>query len=116
MLPVPVPPRISEFTFTKCCWLCLPALILGAWVRISYLAALPEAMYTGDSNSYFETAVAAWLDGELEVSPKRRWLYPLLLIVAPALPGNSLQVVAVVQHVVGLAVILAAGWITGHAT
>ena len=105
----------APFSFRRCLWLCLPALILGAVLRISLLTAIPEAFYGSDSNSYFETARDLYLKGDFRLPPKRRYLYPLLLIAAPVVPFcNTAQVVAAVQHTAGLAMILGIGWIAGH--
>ena len=105
----------GTFSFRRCLWLCLPALILGAVLRIALLSAIPEALYGSDSNSYFETASDLYLKGDFDLPAKRRYIYPLLLVAAPLVPFcNSLQIVAVVQHAAGLAMLVGIGWITGH--
>jgi len=104
-----------HFTLRRCFWLCLPALIIGAILRISFLAAVPEGFYGSDSNSYFATAHAIYIDHRFEMPAKRRYIYPLLLTVAPPVPFcNTVQVVAAVQHLTGLFIIFGIGWITGH--
>lgn len=101
----------------RCLFLCLPALILGAILRISFLAALPEGYYGPDSNSYFDTTSALWLKHKWDFGPKRRWVYPLLLIPTPILPGRNVATIVFVQHAVGLLVtVLGMGWITLHLT
>ena len=103
------------FSFQRCLWLCLPALILGAVLRISLLTAIPEAFFGSDSASYSKTAGDLLLKGHFNLPAKRRYVYPLLLIAAPAVPFcNTPQLVAAVQHSAGLAMILGIGWITGH--
>ena len=105
----------APFSFRRCLWLCLPALIVGAVLRISLLTAIPEAFYGSDSNSYFETARDVYLKGDLRMPPKRRYLYPVLLIAAPIVPFcTTPQIVALVQHAAGLAMLLGIGWIVGH--
>ena len=105
----------GPFSFRRCLWLCLPALILGAVVRLSLLAAIPESFYGQDSGSYFDTAHELYTKGRVEMPPKRRYIYPLLLVAAPAVPFcNTLHVVAAVQHAAGLAMLLGIGWVTGH--
>lgn len=105
----------GTFSFRRGLWLCLPALLLGAVLRLSLLTAIPEVFYGSDSPSYFETAEDLYLAGELNLPAKRRYLYPVLLTAAPAVPFcNAPQVVAAVQHTAGLAMILGIGWITGH--
>jgi hypothetical protein len=96
--------------------LCLPALILGAILRISLLMALPEGYYGPDSNSYFDTTSSLWLHGKWDLGPKRRWVYPLLLIPTPALPGRTVVAIAIIQHAVGLLTVLGIGWIVLHLT
>jgi hypothetical protein len=112
-IPSGIPPRSA---WRQCLWLCLPALLIGAALRISVLMAIPEGYYGADSNSYFETASQLWNEGHLEVKSKRRWIYPLLLIPAPLLPGSTAQVIAVCQHAIGLATIIGIGWIVLHLT
>jgi len=97
--------------------LCLPALVLGAILRISFLAALPEGYYGPDSNSYFDTTSSLWLHGKWDLGPKRRWVYPLLLLPTPVLPGRNIAAIAVIQHTVGLLItVLGIGWIVLHLT
>jgi hypothetical protein len=110
------PPQPVRFTFRECLLLCLPALVFAISVRVMFIASIPEAYYGPDSNSYFETALGFWTKGKIKMNEKRRGLYPLLLIVAPKLPGNTSQVVSVVQHAAGVAVVLAIGWVAGHLT
>ena len=105
----------GAFSFRRCLWLCLPALVVGAALRISLLAAIPEGFYGSDSPSYSRTAENLYLKGHVDFPPKRRYLYPLLLIAAPVVPFcNTVQAVAAVQHAAGLMMILGIGWITGH--
>ena len=104
-----------HLTLRRCFWLCLPALILGAILRFSYLAAVPEVFYGSDSNSYFVTAREAYTRHHFDLPAKRRFVYPLLLLLAPPVPFcTTAQVVAVVQHLAGLAMIFGVGWIAGH--
>ncbi|MEI9893966.1 MAG: hypothetical protein WDN28_08765 [Chthoniobacter sp.] len=101
----------------RCVLLCLPALVLGAILRLSLLTALPEGYYGPDSNSYFGTAASLWLKHKWDLGPKRRWVYPLLLLPTPILPGRNIATIVVVQHTVGLlATVLGMGWITLNLT
>ncbi len=77
---------------------------------------LPEGYYGPDSNSYFDTASSLWLHGKWDMGPKRRWVYPILLIAAPAIPGRTVITVAVVQHTLGLLTVLGVGWIVYQLT
>lgn len=114
-MPEPSAPEPLRFStqWRRLVLLCLPALILGAILRLSLLTALPEGYYGPDSNSYFDTTSALWLRHEWDMGPKRRWIYPLLLTVTPILPGRNVATIAVIQHTVGLLVtVLGIGWIT----
>ena len=105
----------GAFSFRQCFCLCLPALIVGAILRLSLLAAIPEVFYGSDSPSYSTTAENVYLKGHFRLPPKRRYLYPLLLIAAPVVPFcNTIQLVAAVQHTAGLVMILGIGWVAGH--
>ena len=106
----------EPFTLRRCLLLCAPALLLGLWLRVLILHATPEAMLTADTNSYWDCVSRLWNDGKFSIPEKRRWLYPLLLMPAPALPGNTPQAVALAQHSAGLLAIFGVGWIAGNLT
>lgn len=106
----------TTLTFRRCLLLCLPALIIGAALRISMLAALPEGFYGPDSNSYFSTAKRLWNEHKWSVGEKRRWAYPVFLAALPPLPSTPSRIVPVVQHAAGLASLIGIGWIVGHVT
>ena len=106
----------ERFTFRRCLLLCAPAMLLGLWLRVLVLHATPEAMYTPDTNSYWDCVSHLWNDGKFSIPEKRRWLYPLLLMPAPALPGNTPQAVALAQHALGWIAIVGVGWIAGQLT
>jgi hypothetical protein len=101
----------SRPAWLRCLWLCLPALVLGAAMRLSVMVALPEAYYGSDSNSYFQTTAKLWSDGDFELGAKRRWIYPLVLVPTPALPGRTLQWIAAAQHALGLLTVFGIGWV-----
>jgi hypothetical protein len=107
----------SFSAWRRCVLLCIPALILGAILRLSLISAVPEGYYGPDSNSYFDTTSALWLRHKWEMGPKRRWVYPLLLIPTPILPGRNVATISTIQHGIGLLVtVLGMGWITYHLT
>ena len=106
----------ESFTLKRCLLFCAPALLLGLWLRAQALIATPEAMLTADTNSYWDSVARLWNDGKFDIPEKRRWLYPLLLMAAPALPGNTPQAVALAQHALGLLAIIGVGWIAGQLT
>ena len=106
----------EPFTLKRCLLLCAPALLLGLWLRAQILIATPEAMLVADTNSYWDSVSRLWNDGKFDIPEKRRWLYPLALMAAPALPGHTPQAVALVQHALGLLAIVGVGWIAGQLT
>lgn len=115
MTALPTEIQRPHLTLRRCFWLCLPALIIGAVLRISLLLAVPESFYGSDSNSYFATAHSVYVDHGFSMPAKRRYVYPLLLVAAPPVPFcNTVQIVAIVQHLAGMGIIFGIGWITGH--
>lgn len=101
------PPGIREFL-----WLCLPALMVGLLLRLYFLSVTPEAYFGADSRSYFHFSHELFTDGDLDLSPKRRWFYPIVLALLTPLPIASWYLVPIVQHLLGLITIVGIGWIT----
>ena len=62
------------------------------------------------------TASKLLTDGDFDINPKRSFLYPSLLVFAPLLPGSVAVGVAVIQHILGLAIIVGIGWIVAQMT
>jgi len=62
----------GRFGWKQCFWLCLPALLVGAALRIWLLAVIPEGSYSADSPSYFETTVKLAEKHDLSVGLERR--------------------------------------------
>lgn len=104
------------FTLRWCLWLCLPALIIGAVIRLCFLVAVPEALNGADTRSYTQTSDNLWLRHSFHVGGKRRWLYPILMIPLPALPLSPARSIPILQHVLGLATVFGIGWIVGNLT
>jgi hypothetical protein len=96
--------------------LCVPALVIGLVLRASFMHTTPEIFYGADSNSYFEAAWRMWSQGDLVLNAKRRFLYPILLIFMPLLPNSTAVDVAVVQHLLGLVIIVGIGWVVAQMT
>ena len=105
-----------NISFWRVLLLCIPALILGAALRASFLAVTPEVYYQTDTYSYFITASKLLTEGDFHINPKRSFLYPILLVFAPLLPGSVAVGVAVIQHILGLAIIVGIGWIVAQMT
>ena len=70
-----------NISFWRVLLLCIPALILGAALRASFLAVTPEVYYQTDTYSYFMTASKLLTEGDFKVNPKRSFLYPILLVL-----------------------------------
>jgi hypothetical protein len=109
-------PPGPKFGWRECLTLCLPALVLGAILRIWFLAAIPEGFYGADSPSYFQAVDRLWNEHRLSFSDRRRWLYPILLCPLPALPFSPARVVPLAQHLLGLVTLFGIGWIVGNMT
>jgi hypothetical protein len=106
----------TQFTFRKCVWLCVPALVVGAILRIWFLMAIPEGSYSADSSSFFEPTRRLIVKHRWDVSEKRRWLYPVLLLPTAFMPSSPVRIVPIAQHLMGLVTILGVGWVVGNLT
>lgn len=111
-------PANPAFGLRRCFMLCLPALLIGALLRIWFLAAIPEAYYGSDSPSYFEATAKLWSrnHGRTLFTEKRRWLYPMLLMPLPLLPVSPARTIPIFQALLGLGTVFGVGWITGNVT
>ena len=87
-------------------WLCLPALVISLFVRAHFLWVTPQGYFGSDSRSYFHFSHELFIDGEFDLSPKRRWFYPIVLILLTPLPIASWYLVPILQHLLGLATIV----------
>lgn len=115
--PPPQESAPATLKFRRLLWWCLPALIIGFIVRVGFITAVPEAYFGSDSPSYFQTADKLWKHRHhFVLREKRRWVYPLLCTPLPALPWSPAISVSIVQHLLGLGIILGVGWIVAHYT
>jgi hypothetical protein len=107
----------APFGFKQYLKWCLPALILGALLRLGLMAAAPEAYFGSDSASYFQATDKLWKHGHHFVfKEKRRWIYPMLCLPLPILPWSPAKSIALLQHLLGLGIIAGVGWIVAHLT
>jgi hypothetical protein len=83
------------------CW-AIPALIIGAVLRILFMAYLPYAFWGADSRSFYSFAHKLFYSGSLSLGDKRRYLYPILMVPITLLPGAPLRWLAFFQHTFGL--------------
>ena len=87
------------FTFRRCLLFCLPALLLGGWLRVEMLDGWRGGLYFGpDSGSYWESAFRFAQGGGFDVSAKRPWLYPVIVWLASHGPVSPAFSVALVQQ------------------
>ncbi|MHA3774050.1 hypothetical protein ACXR0O_21185 [Verrucomicrobiota bacterium sgz303538] len=84
----------------------IPAIALGALLRILFLSYSPYAYWGSDSNSYFGFAERLLSAGKISLYDKRRYVYPLLLFPISALPGATLKWLVWFQHTLGLATLV----------
>ncbi len=90
----------------------VPAILFGAALRILLLSYSPFAYWGSDSASHYYTAERFLLDGDVVLQPKRRYVYPLLMIPLGALPGAPLRWVALFQHASGILSLLPLAYAT----
>lgn len=87
------------FTFRRCLLLCLPALLIGGWLRIEMLNGWRGGFYFGpDSGSYWEGAFRFAHGGHFSSGGKRPWLYPVIVWLASHGPVSAAFSVALVQQ------------------
>lgn len=83
--------------------LCLPALLLGGLVRGTMLAGWGDGFYFGpDSEGYWQAVYGIFNGGSFDVSPKRPWGYPVLMLLAQFGPLSPGFTGALLQHGIGL--------------
>ena len=91
----------DNFTFRRCLLLCVPALLIGGWLRVEMLNGWRGGFYFGpDSGSYWENAFRFAHGGHLLVTGKRPWMYPLIVWLASHGPVSAAFGVAFVQQFV----------------
>lgn len=92
-------------------WWSAPAVLVGLVARAILMGYSPFAHWTQDSFSFINFSQRLFLDFAWDLEDKRRWTYPIALAFAWILPGGCLRWVAVGQHALGLAGVIAMGWI-----
>ncbi len=80
----------------------IPAILLGAALRILLLSYMPYAYWGSDSRSYFSFAHRLLSEGDVSLDEKRRFIYPIFMLPIAALPGETLRWLAWIQHGIGL--------------
>lgn len=98
---------LQRFAQTRpCLWQALlwsiPALLAGFVFRTIIFYHNPYAYWSQDSASYLEFARELLEKGKFDLDPKRRWVYPIFLLLPHALPGSTLKWVSALQHLIVL--------------
>ena len=90
---------MPTFTFRRCLLLCLPALLVGGWLRVEMLDGWRGGFYFGpDSGSYWESAFRFAQGGHFSFGGKRPWGYPVVVWLASHGPVSPAFSVALVQQ------------------
>lgn len=91
-------------------WLCLPALLVGAAIRIHFCAEAPYGYFLSDTRNFIDGA-RNFLKSPLGVfgGGARTFLAPILYSVPVGLDVPLLRVVPWGQHAIGLGMIVASG-------
>jgi hypothetical protein len=92
---------------------CLPALVIGFVLRAVLVWHMPYAFYHPDSEQVFDTPRLLAL-GSFGIHEKKTPLGPLLYSIPSLLRIPPLPVIAIVQHVLGLAMVLMIGALVAH--
>ena len=88
---------------------CLPALIVGALLRIALTVEMPYGYVQYDTSDYVTTTRAAITEHVLHIHPKRSFLTPVLFSLPFVLPVPALLIIPAAQHLMGLVAILLTG-------
>jgi hypothetical protein len=80
----------------------VPAIIVGAVLRLLLLSYVPYAYWGSDSKSYYSFVHQLLEQGVVNLDEKRRYLYPFFLLPVSLLPGEPLRWLAWLQHGLGL--------------
>ncbi len=81
----------------------LPALLIGAVLRLILIYTSPYAFWGADSRSFMGFTNGGLTDLYFSINEKRRYLYPLFLFPISLLPGGTLRWLAWIQPALGLA-------------
>jgi hypothetical protein len=91
---------------------CLPALVLGAVLRVVLTVHMPFAFFHDDAPDFLHTPEKLFVGHELELHAKKTFLVPILFTL-PFLTGlPALVVIPIAQHVLGLGTVLLVGLLT----
>lgn len=87
----------------ECVRLALPAVIVGTLIRLCFFVVSPETYLGDDSFSYMDAARTFYSEGEIEFEEKRRYLYPLLLLLTVKVPFIApVYLMTLIQNTLGV--------------
>jgi hypothetical protein len=83
-------------------------LVVGSLVRLAFLFRSPVFYVGGDSQTYLLPAYELAHEGNWDLGNRRPPLYPLFLAAVMTLFGEDTRAISFVQHLLGLATVVAA--------
>ena len=88
---------------------CLPALLLGAALRVSLMVQMPHAFFHDDSPDFLQTPERLLHEGKFDIHAKKTFLTPIVFTVPFLLPAPPLVTISLFQHVLGLVLVFVVG-------
>jgi hypothetical protein len=89
----------------------VPALLIGALLHLLIIYHTPLAYWSKDSWSFIAFAHKLLSFDDFDLDAKRRWVYPIFLVLPHALPGATLWWVKLLQAALTLSSVIAFGYI-----
>lgn len=88
---------------------CLPALLLGLWLRILLTVHMPYAFFHDDAPDFLHTPDKLFQEHSFELHAKKTFLVPVVFTL-PFLTGvPALKAIPLIQHALGLGLVLLVG-------
>jgi len=88
---------------------CLPALLIGLVLRVMITVEMPYAYYHDDGPDFLCTPDSLIHQHKWEIHEKKTFLVPILFTLPFALPAPALVTIPILQHVLGLGLIVLIG-------
>jgi len=89
----------------------IPAIMIGALLHLYIIYHTPLAYWSKDSWSFLKFADELLSLSGVGLDAKRRWVYPIFLVLPHALPGATLWWVKILQTALTLCSVIAFGYI-----
>jgi hypothetical protein len=97
-------PRLREVLI----W-CAPALVVAVGIRIALCVSMPYAYFHDDAPDFISTADKLMHEHKWELHEKKTFLVPAFFAATFALPFPTLVSIPILQHVLGLGLIVLVG-------